>query len=125
MKKTLCLISVLTLAALPCFLMAETADVSGDWDITVKSQRGDMTWEAHFDQDGENLTVTMKSPRGREVSGEGTVTDNKIQWTITRSTPRGEMSMSWSGKVSGDAMSGEVQFGSFRTLQWEGTRRNT
>ncbi|MFQ6110177.1 MAG: hypothetical protein ACE5L7_11565 [Candidatus Aminicenantales bacterium] len=125
MKKTLSLICVLILAAFPCFLMAETADVSGDWDITVKSQRGDMTWEVHFDQDGENLTVTMKSRRGGEVSGEGTVTDNKIQWTITRSTPRGEMTMTWSGEVSGDTMSGEVQFGSFRTLQWEGTRRST
>ena len=104
------------------FSSAEAADVSGDWEITASTQRGEMTWEVHFDQDGETLAVTMKGRRG-EMTGEGTIKGNAIAWTITRETPRGEMTMTWSGEVEGDTMSGEVEFGSFGSSEWEGKRK--
>jgi len=125
MKKIIAFIPVLLLVLLPTAVKAETADVGGDWDITVTTERGEMTWEAHFAQEGEILTVTMKGSRGNEVTGEGTITENSIKWTITRSSPRGEMTVTWSGEVSGETMSGEVQFGSFRTAQWEGKKRSS
>ncbi len=125
MKKIIAFIPVLLLFLLPAVLRAETVDVAGDWDITVTTQRGEMTWEAHFVQEGESLTVTMKGRRGNEVTGEGTIKENSIEWTITSSSPRGEMTITWSGEVSGETMSGEVQFGSFRTAQWEGTKRTS
>jgi hypothetical protein len=125
MKKIIAFIPVLLLFLLPAALRAETADVAGDWDITVTTQRGEMTWEAHFVQEGESLTVTMKGRRGNEVTGEGTIKENAIEWTITSSSPRGEMTITWSGEVSGETMSGEVQFGSFRTAHWEGTKRTS
>ena len=110
---------------IPTAVWAETVDVSGDWDITATTRRGEMTWEAHFVQEGECLTVTMKGPRGDEVTGNGTITGNSIEWTITRNTPRGEMTMTWSGEVSGEAMSGDVQFGSFQAARWEGKKRSS
>ncbi len=125
MKKIIAFIPVLLLVLLPTAVKAETADVGGDWDITVTTERGEMPWEAHFAQEGEILTVTMKGSRGNEVTGEGTITENSIKWTITRSSPRGEMTVTWSGEVSGETMSGEVQFGSFRTAQWEGKKRSS
>lgn len=125
MKKIIAFIPVFLLVLLPAAVRAETVDVGGDWDITVTTERGEMTWEAHFAQEGEILTVTMKGPRGNEVTGEGTITENSIEWTITSSSPRGEMTITWSGEVSGETMSGEVQFGSFRTAQWEGKKRSS
>ena len=125
MKKIIAFIPVLLLILLPTAGRADTADVSGDWDISITTERGEMTWEAHFAQEGEMLIVTMKGPRGNEVTGEGTITENSIEWTITTSSPRGEMTITWSGEVNGEAMSGEVQFGSFRTAQWEGKKRSS
>lgn len=125
MKKIIAFIPVFLLVLLPAAVRAETVDVGGDWDITVTTERGEMTWEAHFAQEGESLTVTMKGPRGNEVTGEGTITENSIEWTITSSSPRGEMTITWSGEVSGETMSGEVQFGSFRSAQWEGKKRSS
>lgn len=124
MKKILSLMAILVLVLFPLTLKSEAEDVSGTWDLTVSTERGDMTWEAHFEQDGENLKVTMKGQRG-DATGEGTITGNTIEWTITRSTPRGEMTMTWSGEVSGETMSGEVQFGSFGTFSFEGTKRTS
>ena len=84
-----------------------------------------MTWDVQFEPDGNNLIVTMTGPRGGEVSGEGTITGNKIEWTTTRETPRGEMTMTWSGEVEGNTMSGEVEFGSFGARSWEGTKKTS
>jgi hypothetical protein len=124
MKRIPAFISLLILVLLPSISRSGQTDVSGDWDLTVTTQRGEMAWEVHFIQDGQNLAVTMKGPRGNEVSGEGTITENALHWIITRSTPRGEITITWSGEVSGETMSGEVQFGSLRTFQWEGAKQN-
>ncbi|MFB0566306.1 MAG: hypothetical protein ACETWK_11610 [Candidatus Aminicenantaceae bacterium] len=110
------------LALLTLFLSAQEVDVTGDWELTVESPRGEMTRNVKFIQEGENLKVTMESPRGGEATGEGTLKGNEIEWTITRSTPRGEMTMTYTGKVEGDTMSGEVQFGDFGSFEWKATR---
>lgn len=125
MKRLLVLTSVFLLAFFSVSSMALDTDVSGDWEITVSTQRGEMTWDVHFEQEGSTLTVTMSGPRGGDVTGEGTITGNKIEWTTTRETPRGEMTMTWSGEVEGNTMSGEVEFGSFGSSSWEGTKKTT
>lgn len=120
------ILSILTIALLilPISpLKAEGVDVSGDWELTMTTQRGERTQDIHFEQEGENLTVTMTGFRGDEVTGEGTIKENKIEWTITRSTPRGEMTITYTGEVEGDKMSGQAQMGSFRTFDWEATRK--
>jgi len=124
LNRLLVLTSILFLALFSLSSMAQDPDVSGDWEITVSTQRGEMTWDVHFEQEGSQLKVTMSGKRG-ESSGEGTITGNKIEWTITRSTPQGEMTMTWSGEVEGDTMSGEVQFGTFGSSSWEGTKKTS
>lgn len=103
-------------------LSAQDVDVTGDWELTMETRRGEMTRDVNFVQEGEKLTVTMESPRG-EVTGEGTIKGNEIEWTITRSTPRGDMTMTYTGKVEGDTMSGEVQFGDFGSATWKAVRK--
>lgn len=89
---------------------AQVADVSGEWELTLKSPRGEMTSTAKFVQDGEKLTVTMTGPRGREATGEGTIKGNAIQWSITRTGPEGEeFTIKYSGTVEGSTMSGTAE----------------
>jgi hypothetical protein len=104
-------------------LNAQEVDVTGDWELTMETRRGEMTRDVNFVQEGETLTVTMEGRGGGEVTGEGTIKGNDIEWTITRSTPRGEMTMTYTGKVEGDTMSGEVQFGDFGSATWKAVRK--
>jgi len=117
--------SVLTsiiLILLAVSLSSQEINVTGDWELTMQTQRGDRTSKIHFDQEGENLTVTMTSARGDEVKAEGTIKGNEIEWTVTRSTPRGEMTMTYKGKVEGNTMSGEVKFGDRGQAEWKATK---
>ncbi len=103
-------------------LSAQDVNVTGDWEITITTPRGERTQDINFKQEGEKLTVTMQGRRG-EVTGEGTVKGNEIEWTITRSTPRGEFTMTYTGKIEGDTMSGEVQIGDFGPGEWKAKKK--
>lgn len=100
---------------------AQQVDVTGDWELTVQTPRGDRTQQVHFEQDGENLTVTMEGRRG-PIEAKGSVKGNDIEWSFTRETPRGEFTMTYTGTVEGDTMSGEVQMGDFGTGEWSAKR---
>jgi len=104
-------------------MSAQEVNVTGDWEMTFTTPRGDeRTRDIHFEQEGEKLTVTMQG-RGGEVKGEGTVKGNEIEWTITRSTPRREFTMTYTGKIEGDTMSGEVQMGDFGSGEWKAKKK--
>ena len=47
--------------------------------------------------------------RQGEMTGEGTIKDNKIEWKITRTMRDTEMIMTYTGTVDGDSMSGTMQ----------------
>ena len=83
-------------------------DVSGEWDLTSEGRQGPQTQTIKIEQDGEKITVTMEGRMG-EMTGEGTIKDNKIEWKITRETQRGEFTMTYTGTVDGNTMSGEMQ----------------
>ena len=123
MSKICSVFTIFILVLMSVSLIAQEVNVSGDWELTMETPRGEMTRDVHFEQEGENLTVTMESPRGSEVTGKGTIKGNDIEWTVTRSTPRREFTMSYSGKVEGDTMSGEVQMGNFGTFEWKAKRK--
>ncbi len=114
---------ILIFACLVITLNAQEVNVTGDWELTIETPRGEMTWKVHFSQEGEDLTVTMKGPRGGEITGEGTVKENKLEWSVTRSTPRGEMTTTYKGTVEGEKMTGEAQFGPGRIVEWTAVKK--
>lgn len=83
-------------------------DVSGEWEITSEGRQGPRTQTIKIEQDGEKITVTMEGRMG-EVTGEGTIKDNKIEWKITRTMRDMEMTITYTGTVDGDTMSGEME----------------
>jgi hypothetical protein len=123
MKKMCSLLSVLSLVLIPFLLTAQDVNVAGDWEMTTQSPRGERTSTVHFEQDGEKLTVTTQTMRGEEVTGEGTIAGNKIEWSITMSTPRGDFTITYTGTVEGDTMSGEAQMGDFGTMEWTAKKK--
>jgi len=118
MSKTKTIFSLVLIGIIGLVMAVYAADVTGEWELTAESPRGEFTQAVKFVQDGEVLTVTMESRRGDELEGEGTVKGNKIEWTILRSTPRGEFEMIYKGTIDGDTMSGTVDFGGRGEMEW-------
>jgi hypothetical protein len=111
-----------SLLLIPFVLTAQDVNVTGDWEITTQSPRGERTSDIHFEQEGEKLTVTMQI-MGEEVTAEGTVKGNNIEWSVTRSTQRGEFTITYKGTVEGDTMSGEAEMGDFGTMEWTAKKK--
>jgi len=124
MKKSALVVIILSLAAvLAVAQAAKPANVAGDWTLTLTTQRGDRVSPVNFVQDGENLKVTMTGSRGDKSTGEGTIKGADIEWKVTRTTPRGEMTITYKGKVDGDNMSGDAQMSDSGTGTWKAVRK--
>ncbi|MBM3285112.1 MAG: hypothetical protein FJY81_04505 [Candidatus Aminicenantes bacterium] len=111
------------LAMLAGFSLTQETDVSGEWDFTMQTPRGERTSTIKIVQDGEKITVTMPGFRGGEVTGEGTIKGNEIEWTITRSTPQGEFTVTYKGTVEGNTMSGTAEMGQMGTVEWSAKKK--
>ena len=120
--KNIVFAALILLAPLAFCFAQEGINVSGEWDLTVNTPRGEMTSTAKFVQEGEKLTVTVASPRG-ESTGTGTIKGADIEWTITRESPRGQFTITYKGKVEGNTMKGEAQMGDFGTSEWKATKK--
>lgn len=104
MKKGL----MVLLAILVTGVLAMAANITGTWEMTTISQRGgEQKRDVTFKQEGEKLTVSwMQAGRGGgdpvEIKGEGTVKGNDVEWKITRTTQRGEMTTLYKGTIVDD-----------------------
>jgi hypothetical protein len=83
----------------------EPAKVGGAWEMTSEGRRGTMTWTLTIQQDGSTIKGTMKGERG-ESQLEGSVTGNKISFTVKRETPNGTFTIEYTGTVAGDSIEG-------------------
>jgi hypothetical protein len=99
-----------------CFLVlslahvapAQDAKVAGTWDLSAPGRDGTvMTQTLTLQQDGAKLTGTLKGARG-EAPVTGTISGNNISFSVTRSTPNGDMKLDYTGMVSGDTMKGTL-----------------
>jgi hypothetical protein len=116
MKKMNIILGIGMCLLLAALAQANSADVSGKWEVIMASDHGEFTNIAVIEQDGEKITVTMD-----ESKGEGTLVGNEIKWTITLNTPMGDLDSSFAGTVEEDSMSGDVEI-SGMTLEWTGTK---
>jgi len=122
------MMAMMALVWFPVMLSGQDIDVSGDWELTSVTPRGERTQTIHIEQDGGKLTVTMQGgfrggQEGGEITAEGTIQGNKVEWSFSRSTPRGEFTVTYTGVVEGDTMTGEVERGQGMTSPWTAKRK--
>jgi hypothetical protein len=102
----------------------KTANIAGVWELTTQNTpQGDMTADVTFVQDKEALKVSMAGMGGMEMTGEGKVTGQSVEWTLAISTPQGDFALTYKGKVDGETMSGEVQAGDFGSFPWTAKKK--
>jgi hypothetical protein len=58
---TFCILTLLAIS-----LSAQEVNVTGDWEMTITTPRGERTQDVNFEQEGEKLTVTMQGRRGED-----------------------------------------------------------
>jgi hypothetical protein len=85
----------------------EAAKVAGTWELSMEGRQGAFTQTMTLEQNGDKIKGAVKGPRA-ETPFEGTVKGNKISFTVKRDTPRGEVTLEYTGTVDGDSMKGTV-----------------
>jgi len=100
----------------------EPAKVAGTWEMTSESPRGTRTQTLTIQQDGSTIKGTLKGQRG-ESPLEGSITGNKISFTVKRETPNGTFTLEYSGTIDGDSMKGKVHSERFDG-EWTAKRAN-
>ncbi len=122
MAKTKFIFALSLLFFLALSLNALDVDVSGEWELTMQTRRGERTMDFRFEQEGEKITLTWTGRRG-EMKAEGTIKGNEIEWSFTRETPRGDFTMTYKGKVEGDTMTGTMQMGERGSAEWTAKKK--
>ncbi len=96
--------------------------VDGTWDLVLKTPMGDRPVTVTLNSDGADLSGSFKSPQGEQTFDGGTTSGDEATWSTMFAGAMGEMKLDFVGKVDGDAIDGTVQFGSFGSGTFEGTR---
>lgn len=123
MKRNSILMAALCFLALSLAQVARAQDakVAGAWDLSTPGRDGNMmTQTLTLQQDGQKLSGTVKGQRG-EAPVTGTITGNNIAFSVTRSTPRGDMKIDYTGTVDGDSMKGTMTVMG-NTVNWSAKR---
>ena len=104
---------------------AKTTNIAGIWTITMKGPQGEiiMTMDATFTQDKEAFEVSMMSPMGVEIKGEGTIKGQELQWSMANVTKPGDAGLGFKAKLAGDTMTGDVLVGDFGTATFSAQKK--
>lgn len=110
LEAVLAALLVLSAIVVPAASAADTANVNGEWALTVETPNGSGTPTVTFKQDGENLTGTYKGRRG-ETQLKGSIKGNDIKFSVTINFQGQDLVIEYSGTVDGDSMKGKAKFG--------------
>ena len=101
------------------------ADVSGQWQVTVKTKVGTGSPTVTFDQKGEQLNGTIKTLLLGESKLTGTVKGNVIEFTFEGGAAGRKVKVNYKGTIeSATAMRGTaVYVGVDENATWTATKK--
>lgn len=95
--------------------------VAGEWDGSFNTPGGARPIKFVFKVDGEKLTGVAKRSSG-DVPLSGTIKGADIAFGYTINYGGRDLTLSYTGKVTGDNMSGTVSFGGNAEESWSAKR---
>ena len=95
--------------------------VAGDWDAVFNTPGGPLPLKLILKVDGEKLTGTAKRSRG-DVALTGTIKGEDIIFSYTIDYNGNPITLTFTGKVKGDSMSGSVSFNGEASDDWSAKR---
>jgi hypothetical protein len=97
--------------------------ISGKWDVTVKTQMGDIPVSAELIEAAGKVTGTIEGPTG-PVDVTGTFEGNALKLAFTAKTPQGDIPVELSGELNGDSIvNGKAAFGGMGQGEWNAKRK--
>ena len=112
---------VIGLVLLGAGSMSAQTSVAGEWDGALNTPGGARPFKLIFKVDGEKLTGTARRTSG-DVPVTGTIKGDIITFEYTVNYNDNALTLSFSGKVTGDSMSGNVSFGGQADDTWSAKR---
>jgi hypothetical protein len=95
--------------------------VDGTWDLTMSTPMGERKATLSLKNSGGTLTGTQGAEGNSTEIFDGTVNGDDVAWNISITNPM-PLTLNFTGKVSGDSMSGEVGIGPMGSFPFTGTR---
>lgn len=128
MRQHLLRLAALVVIAMPLYAQdgqkPAAIDVTGKWESTVESPQGSLVSAATYKQEGETLTGTHVGQMG-ELVLKGTVKGDQIAYTITVDAGGQQLTITYSGKISGDTITGTADFGGMGSGNWTVKRKKS
>lgn len=103
---------------------AQTADITGKWDVTFNSVQGTIPGQFEFKKNGEALTGTLTSSAGEGEVGV-TLTNRDVTITFPYETADGPIPITLTGTVDGDSIKGMIDADGENAGDWVAMRVKT
>jgi hypothetical protein len=95
--------------------------VDGTWNITMSTPMGERNAPLTLKNAGGALTGTMAAEGQSTEIFDGTTSGDDVAWKVSITNPM-PLTLAFSGKVSGDSMSGEMGIGPMGSFPFTGTK---
>jgi hypothetical protein len=95
---------------------------NGRWDVTVKTQMGELPGSAELSESAGKVSGTFTGPTGT-IDLSGTVEGNALKLAFIAKTPQGDVPVSLTGELDGDSIvNGKAEFGGMAG-EWSAKRK--
>lgn len=95
--------------------------VDGNWDLTLNTPMGERTATLSLKSSGSTLTGTQAAEGDSAEIFDGTVTGEDVAWKVSITSPM-PLTLDFKGKVTGDAIAGEMGIGFMGSFPFNGKR---
>jgi hypothetical protein len=95
--------------------------VDGTWDITMSTPMGDRKATLTLKNDGGTLTGTQGADGQSGPIFDGTTSGDDVAWKVSITNPM-PLTLAFTGKVEGDAISGDMGIGPMGSFPFKGVR---
>ena len=95
--------------------------VDGNWNITMSTPMGERKETLTLKNAGGTLTGTLGAEGNSTEIFEGTTDGSDVAWKVSITNPM-PLTLAFTGKVSGDSISGEMGIGPMGSFPFTGSR---
>jgi hypothetical protein len=95
--------------------------VDGNWSITMTTPMGERNATLSLKSAGGVLTGTLDADGNSTEIFDGTANGDDVAWKVSITNPM-PLTLAFTGKVSGDSISGEMGIGPMGSFPFTGTR---
>ena len=95
--------------------------VDGNWNIVMSTPMGDRNTTLSLKTAGGTLTGTQEAEGTAIEIFDGTANGDDLSWKVSITNPM-PLTLEFTGKVSGDSISGEMGIGPMGSFPFKGTR---